>query len=1247
MAQEPSGVDLHGEVAPLPTGLPGQPLTTLGAPMGIRGAWGVSALGEFANDPATLVVVDTPGGQAAPRPLVDGFAMAHLGGWVAPSRRWRVGGALPVYFTAANYTSERPTVGDLYLRSTLGLVLPDEADLTGPALGLTPSVTLPTGNGARLVGGEWSGQLSAVGGLRGEWLAAHGHLGLRLRESATLVSQQVGGVQVPLGAAAAIRVAEPLWLQAELRGNGDPGTTPEPTAAGLDVPALAAAVEGMVSLTSRFGQAWVGGSLGTALSSGVGAARSRGFAGVGYSHLPLPTPDVVVPVMTLEVVDPDGLPAEGARLLAGDTVLARADADGRMVFEVPEAWLPDTEVVLSGYERLPLSERPMPDETGEPPILELTVAPTVIDARVTDRDGVVVPATLTATPIDGGRERSGAPGELALGPGTWEVAIAAPGLAPQRRTVVVSQDASTAPFDAVLAPPEGDEELVLAVVDHANRAVPDAVVLVDGVPVGTVAEGALVGVGGMAGDDVRVEVQHPAYTAAVVDVTPGTPRTVHLTRVPGTVRVTAVGPQSGPVTDAVVRFLGPSRLEPAPLGERGERLQVLSPGRWDVVVSSPSYGVQRRVIEVAEDQYELLDVVVQLQVDEGGDCELGVSVVDPEGQPVRGVQVLLDDRGYGETSTGGTVTIDGLDVGARELWVLGDLLRKVPARPVDLMSGRVEEVVEVQWVEGAVQVRVSGPDGPVDDAVVRLLVDGQPPRMLALDADGVARDAVAPGQWTVLVSSPSYGLQQRRFTVAPDSDVLHRVDVVLTPPEGGLADLAVHLVDPDGLPVSGADVSLDGIDLGRTSSGGDLRLDELAVGDRLLEVDSELHLPWRRDLQLMEGEQVVEASLDWAPGVVRATVRSQDGPVTGAIVRWLGPQALSPLPVDEAGQVTTKLPPGTWQLLVSSPSYGVGQRMVEVPEASSDRIDVQLELSPAGEGVADLALQVVDPAGQGIEGASVHADGVQVGRTGPGGLWLGEDLAPGTRVVEVEHPAYGERSLRVVLEPGAQRRTLELPWREQAVPITVVDPAGRPVAGATLAVLGPVDRPEVTTDADGRATIDLVPGRWQLIVAGEGELGPARATVEVGAEPVEPQTLALGQAELEVSDEAIALRRQVLFDFDAADLAGAAGPVLDQVASALLGGAVLRVEVQGHTDNVGGAAYNQALSEARARAVREALVDRGVPPETLVARGYGPQRPVAPNDTEAGRAANRRVAFVITERADRGEEAAGRGADGG
>lgn len=90
--------------------------------------------------------------------------------------------------------------------------------------------------------------------------------------------------------------------------------------------------------------------------------------------------------------------------------------------------------------------------------------------------------------------------------------------------------------------------------------------------------------------------------------------------------------------------------------------------------------------------------------------------------------------------------------------------------------------------------------------------------------------------------------------------------------------------------------------------------------------------------------------------------------------------------------------------------------------------------------------------------------------------------------------------------------------------------------------------------------------------------------------------------------------------------------VVDQVAQVLNKTPELqKVLVEGHTDNVGGAAYNQKLSDDRAKAVVDALVARGVAPSRLTSRGWGLSKPLTTNATEAGRAKNRRVEFHILE----------------
>lgn len=101
----------------------------------------------------------------------------------------------------------------------------------------------------------------------------------------------------------------------------------------------------------------------------------------------------------------------------------------------------------------------------------------------------------------------------------------------------------------------------------------------------------------------------------------------------------------------------------------------------------------------------------------------------------------------------------------------------------------------------------------------------------------------------------------------------------------------------------------------------------------------------------------------------------------------------------------------------------------------------------------------------------------------------------------------------------------------------------------------------------------------------------------------------------------------ITFDFNKATLRPGSKPVLLEVAKVLAALPEMKVEIQGHTCDIGGRAYNLKLSQARAETVKNFLVQQGIAAERLEARGYGMEVPVASNDTEAGRAQNRRVVF--------------------
>ena len=111
----------------------------------------------------------------------------------------------------------------------------------------------------------------------------------------------------------------------------------------------------------------------------------------------------------------------------------------------------------------------------------------------------------------------------------------------------------------------------------------------------------------------------------------------------------------------------------------------------------------------------------------------------------------------------------------------------------------------------------------------------------------------------------------------------------------------------------------------------------------------------------------------------------------------------------------------------------------------------------------------------------------------------------------------------------------------------------------------------------------------------------------------------------------IVVLKGINFAFNSAELTPESKKILDENrdVARLKGEPDIRVEIAGHTDSIGSDAYNQQLSERRAKAVVDYLVSKGVDPKRLKAVGYGKKQPVATNDTEAGRAQNRRVELQV------------------
>jgi len=224
-------------------------------------------------------------------------------------------------------------------------------------------------------------------------------------------------------------------------------------------------------------------------------------------------------------------------------------------------------------------------------------------------------------------------------------------------------------------------------------------------------------------------------------------------------------------------------------------------------------------------------------------------------------------------------------------------------------------------------------------------------------------------------------------------------------------------------------------------------------------------------------------------------------------------------------------------------------------------------------------------------------------------------------------------------DDGARRTSARFEDRLDAIIAEVLADAAEPqvVQGRTVYVLDPR---VVAVPVPRRDTVRTPPDTVRVAaapdtVATDTVATDTVATDTVAAGPATPDTVqARGPSAAEIKrsllNAGVFRTAEVNFETGASTLQPRATRTLDAVGTVLARVPDLRVEVGGHTDAQGAEAFNRRLSQARAEAVRDYLLDRfDVAPSQLVARGYGEARPVASNETATGRALNRRVEFTV------------------
>lgn len=176
---------------------------------------------------------------------------------------------------------------------------------------------------------------------------------------------------------------------------------------------------------------------------------------------------------------------------------------------------------------------------------------------------------------------------------------------------------------------------------------------------------------------------------------------------------------------------------------------------------------------------------------------------------------------------------------------------------------------------------------------------------------------------------------------------------------------------------------------------------------------------------------------------------------------------------------------------------------------------------------------------------------------------------------------------------------------------------------------------------------DLIGGRRdrteRIVGAGIGAIagGAVGAYMDRQEADLRRQTAGTGVDVIRQGDELLLrMPAGITFDFDSYAIKPQFQATLNEVAQTLSAYPSTMIDVLGHTDSVGTDAYNQNLSEQRANAVAAYLRAHGVNPARIATQGFGESRPIASNDTEAGRAANRRVEIKVVPVAQPGYQPA-------
>ncbi|MGB9742945.1 MAG: OmpA family protein [candidate division WOR-3 bacterium] len=351
-----------------------------------------------------------------------------------------------------------------------------------------------------------------------------------------------------------------------------------------------------------------------------------------------------------------------------------------------------------------------------------------------------------------------------------------------------------------------------------------------------------------------------------------------------------------------------------------------------------------------------------------------------------------------------------------------------------------------------------------------------------------------------------------------------------------------------------------------------------------------------------------------------------------ALVEFPDNPKLKPLYVDESGLLMVKkLPVGVLRVRVSAAGYRSLETFVNIEEKAKE--PVLFELYPLVT-YGTLAGTLIDAkTGKPVAGTvSFSEPGIEPLKADPNtGAFRRDNIPVGTYTITASAEGYFSSTVTIQIKENqiTSQQFLLNPLKVRSVVTGTVTDRGTGAALAARITVKDAQTGSLFTEVNndpgtGVYVVEAPVGTYSVTAHAEGYIDQSAAVVLQEGIPA-THNFALVKVGTTVT------LKGIYFDFNKATIKFPESQEALQAAYQILkDNPTIKVEIQGHTDNIGSEEYNQRLSEQRAWAVVNYLVQQmGVDASRLIARGYGESMPKASNDTPEGRALNRRVEFVV------------------